>query len=128
MSGDKPLCIYRKTTVDSLAASTRGLKLVDQKRRQKRWNKTAQVWCREAFTTRSTLNRFWAGKPIRRETFIAICQAVGVDWEDVVERTHDLPATESPDCLQAAAWISTSDGVTFFFMFLQHRNSPRVNP
>lgn len=77
--------------MDSLEASIRGLELVDRKRRQKRWNRTAQVWCREAFTTRSTLNRFWAGKPIRRETFIAICQTVGVDWEDVVAQTHDVP-------------------------------------
>lgn len=83
----------RNKTVDSLEASTQGLELVDQKRRQKRWNRTAPVWCREAFTTRSTLNRFWAGKPIRQETFIAICQAVGVDWKEVVDRTRALQLT-----------------------------------
>ncbi|XWK89478.1 MAG: ATP-binding protein [Phormidium sp.] len=76
--------------MDSLAASTQGLNLVDQKRQQKRWNKTSTLWCQEAFTTRSTLNRFWEGKPIRRETFIAICEAVGVGWEQVAVQPNNL--------------------------------------
>jgi DNA-binding Xre family transcriptional regulator len=77
--------------VDSIAASAQGLELVNQKRLQKGWNRTAQIWCREAFTTRSTLNRFWAGKPIRRETFIAICAAVEVDWQMVEAQPIETP-------------------------------------
>ena len=68
---------------DSVQASQRGLKIVDQARQRKRWNKTAEVWLRRAYTSRATLNRFWAGSPIRREAFISICQAVDVDWEEV---------------------------------------------
>ena len=85
--------IFQKKTMDSVAASIGGLKLVDQKRRQKRWNKTASAWYSQASTTRSTLNRFWAGKLIRRENFIAICQAVGVDWKEVIDTTDSI--TES---------------------------------
>lgn|GEM_PF-4429786 len=78
--------------MDSIAASAQGLELVDQKRLQKGWNRTAQIWCSQAFTTRSTLNRFWAGKPIRRETFIAICAAVGVDWQMVEAQPIETPS------------------------------------
>ncbi|MEB3356946.1 MAG: hypothetical protein VKK04_09485 [Synechococcales bacterium] len=70
---------------DSLRASKTGLTLVEQARRAKCWNRTAPVWCDRAFTSRATLNRFWAGQSIRREIFVAICMAVGVDWRRVVD-------------------------------------------
>lgn len=68
---------------DSVQASQTGLALVEQARRRKRWNKTAQQWCQAAYTSRSTLNRFWAGQAIRSDIFMAICAAVGVDWRAV---------------------------------------------
>lgn len=80
----------RFAVVDSLCASKNGLKYVDQARRRKRWNKTAEVWCSAALTSRATLSRFWAGHPIRSETFISICEAVGVDWQQVVS-PHSQP-------------------------------------
>ncbi|MGF1604249.1 MAG: NB-ARC domain-containing protein [Thermosynechococcaceae cyanobacterium] len=96
---------------DSIQASTSGLALVDQARRQRRWNKTAQHWCQSAYTSRSTLNRFWAGQAIRMDAFVAICDAVGVDWQAVADpdaiadeflpmagngvAIHDLPAPVS---------------------------------
>ncbi|MGK7907459.1 MAG: NB-ARC domain-containing protein [Synechococcus sp.] len=86
---------------DSVQASEAGLKLIDSARRQRRWNKTAEVWCRKAFTSRATLNRFWARQPIRREAFIAICSVVGVDWESVAEEgvssTKRLSNAATPD-------------------------------
>lgn len=75
--------------VDSLKASEHGLKLVDLARRNKRWNKTAGIWCDRALTSRATLNRFWAGNPIRSEAFISICQAVGIDWQQVIEQNNE---------------------------------------
>ncbi len=70
---------------DSLKASTRGIERVDLARRKKKWNRTAAAWYKEAFTSRATLNRFWARQPIRRATFIAICAAVGLEWQTVAE-------------------------------------------
>ncbi|MEM9537469.1 MAG: NB-ARC domain-containing protein, partial [Cyanobacteria bacterium P01_E01_bin.45] len=70
---------------DSVQASEAGLERIDRARRRKHWNKTAETWCRKAFTSRATLNRFWAQQPIRREAFIAICSAVEVDWETVAQ-------------------------------------------
>ncbi len=85
---------------ESVQASPAGLELVEQARRQKRWNKTAQRWCQAAYTSRSTMNRFWAGQAIRMDAFVAICGAVGVDWQAVVD-----PATlvEDPSAFTAAS-------------------------
>jgi WD40 repeat protein/DNA-binding Xre family transcriptional regulator len=82
---------------DSLKASEAGLRMVDQARRHKRWRKTAEAWCSAAFTSRATLNRFWGGKAIRSETFMAICDAVNVDWQRIVDpafsQTTGVPLT-----------------------------------
>jgi WD40 repeat protein len=77
---------------DSVKASQQGLTTVDRARRKKKWNKTAEVWYSDALTSKATLNRFWAGQPIRREIFIAICSVVGVNWEEIVEEDE----TEQP--------------------------------
>ena len=94
---------------DSIRASKEGLKIVDQARRRKRWNKTAVLWCRESYVSRSTLSRFWASKPIRSELFIAICSAVGINWEDIKEDSTlqeqsllSLPETLPKDSVNAS--------------------------
>jgi hypothetical protein len=74
--------------VDSINASEEGLRIVDQARRKKRWNKTAEAWCIRGFTSRATLSRFWAGQPIRKEIFVAICEAVGANWQEVATVTE----------------------------------------
>lgn len=79
---------------DSLKASDWGLTLIDRARRIKRWNKTSSAWCRASYTSRSTLNRFWSGAAIRSEAFVAICEAVGVPWQDVVELDPNLADEE----------------------------------
>ncbi len=71
--------------MDSLRATAAGLEWVDQARRQKRWNKTAALWLSQAFVSHSTLNRFWARQAINRQSFIAICAAVEVDWQTVAD-------------------------------------------
>ncbi len=74
----------------TLIASAQGLEIVDQARRHKNWNKTEVDWSTRAAVSKSTLGRFWMQKPIQHISFVAICEAVGVDWEQVV----DLPAIE----------------------------------
>jgi WD40 repeat protein len=72
----------------TLSASAQGLEIVDRARLHKNWNKTEKKWRERADVSQSTLGRFWMQKPIKHESFVAICEAVGVDWEQVV----DLPA------------------------------------
>ena len=77
-----------------LRASEEGLKIIDMVRRNLEWNKTEDTWCKAALTSKATLRRFWAQNRIRRETFIDICKAVGINnWEDIIER-NDIKQTE----------------------------------
>lgn len=68
----------------SLKASPQGLTIADAARQRKGWTKTSPVWCDKAHTSTATLKRFWLGSPIRRDNFISICQALDLDWEEVV--------------------------------------------
>ncbi|MEK0194690.1 tetratricopeptide repeat protein [Microcoleus anatoxicus] len=82
--------------VDSLRASEQGLKIVDEARRRKRWQKNASIWVTVAETSEATLKRFWARKSaIDRFTFIAICEVVGVNWEEIAEPS-EIQETELP--------------------------------
>jgi tetratricopeptide (TPR) repeat protein len=79
--------------VDSLKASEQGLKIVNEARRNKRW--IQEKWRQAAFTSISTLKRFLKGDRIDRDTFINICEVVGVNWKEVAEpieiQETDLP-------------------------------------
>ena len=62
---------------------------IDNARRKKRWTKHSPQWITMGHTTESTLKRFLRGDRITTDTFISICEAVGlpewqtlVDWED----------------------------------------------
>ncbi|MEL6381735.1 MAG: DUF1822 family protein [Cyanobacteria bacterium J06626_18] len=76
----------------SLSASEEGRKKIDQRRREKGWMATDPRWCEAAYTSPKTLTRFRRGQPIQQDTFINICQAVGVAWEDVVDRGLASPS------------------------------------
>lgn len=71
----------------SIQASETGLQIVDQARRKKGWTKKASAWCNAAgCISPSTLDRFWAGKPISQDNFVAICKAIGIDdWEVIAD-------------------------------------------
>ena len=75
--------------MNTLKVSQSGLILIDRARRRKRWNKSDEAWLQAAFTSRSTLNRFWARQAIRQDAFISICSGVGINWKDVIERSAD---------------------------------------
>lgn len=77
----------------SLKASPEGLKIVDIARKKKGWTKTAVSWCDAATIGQSTLRRFWRRNPINQENFVAICEAVGINWQEIV----DERPTPSPE-------------------------------
>ena len=79
-----------------LAASR--LEMVDQARRKKGWTKTSEDWRKPAETSVATLKRFWMGKPIKQDTFINLCQELGLNWEDVVD-TGELESSRSSSTL-----------------------------
>ncbi|MEG4351383.1 tetratricopeptide repeat protein [Microcoleus sp. LAD1_D3] len=74
----------------SLKMSAEGFQILERARRQKRWDKAAEVLCSYALTSKATLRRFWAKQPIQYDTFIRICQTLGIEnWEELVERTPE---------------------------------------
>ncbi|MEG4055723.1 MULTISPECIES: tetratricopeptide repeat protein [unclassified Microcoleus] len=81
----------------SLKLSAEGFQILERARRQKRWDKGAEVLCSDALTSKATLRRFWAKQPIQYDTFIRICQTLGIEnWEAVVDRTPEncLPSNK----------------------------------
>ncbi|MDE5090672.1 MAG: ATP-binding protein, partial [Trichodesmium sp. St18_bin3_1_1] len=75
----------------SLRASREGLQKVDAARKKKGWTKAEDAWWGLAPTSKATLKRFWRSIPIEREAFIAICENVGVNWEEIVDETPPSP-------------------------------------
>ncbi len=74
----------------SLKMSAEGFQILERARRQKRWDKAAEVMCSDALTSKATLRRFWAKQPIQHDTFIRICLVLGIEnWEEVVDRTPE---------------------------------------
>lgn len=67
----------------SIKASPEGLSRADSARKIKGWTKTSQRCCDAAHTSAATLKRFWQGAHIRRETFISICEALDLKWQDI---------------------------------------------
>lgn len=68
-----------------LRASERGLERVEYAMRRRGWTKTqTALWWETALTSQATLRRFWRRKSIQDETFIRICEAVGLrDWRSI---------------------------------------------
>lgn len=87
----------------SLRASEQGLNKVEQARRRIGWTVTSARWCDEAKTSVATLKRFRRGIPIQEDVFKAICQAVSVNWEDVVD--ENFSTSEKPVKTAKNAWI-----------------------
>lgn len=70
----------------TLKASKQGLAKVDIARRRKNWTKHSTVWCEAAnFIGKDALRKFWRRQPIVYENFVSICEAVGVNWEEIVD-------------------------------------------
>jgi GTPase SAR1 family protein len=72
---------------NSLKASIEGLERIDKARRRMGLSRTrSETWWLEAEVSQSTLRRFWSSRLIRRENFVAICRAVGIErWQDIVD-------------------------------------------
>ncbi|MEH2056711.1 MAG: AAA family ATPase [Nostoc sp.] len=81
----------------SCRASKQGLKIIDQARKNKAWDATAVAWFDAAQTSKATLKRFRQGKSIQKDTFILICQAVGINWEDIVDNSPQSQPDSRPE-------------------------------
>jgi hypothetical protein len=75
----------------SLSASPQGQKLL--RKALERQNLTQMALVNErGIASWSTINRFFNGKPVKRELFIEICDELDLNWQDVAT----FPQAESP--------------------------------
>lgn len=81
---------------DSLRISDRGLQVVEQARKRRGWNRQSLAWCRAALTSLASLKQFWRRRRIQKDSFIRICEAVGVhNWQEIIEQ--DLSGSQLID-------------------------------
>jgi DNA-binding Xre family transcriptional regulator len=77
----------------TLRASDKGLKTIDRLRIKKGWSRREKAWYDLAYTSESTLRRFWEKQPISHENFVNICTAIEANWEDIVDDTESSPSS-----------------------------------
>lgn len=70
---------------NTLRASQQGLDQVEKAMDGKGWKRNSIMWQQAADTSEATLKRFWRKTPIKRLSFIRICEAVGVNWTEIAE-------------------------------------------
>jgi WD40 repeat protein len=81
---------------DSVRASEQGLNIILQAAKKQGWTRQSPQWISKAYTSLATLKRFWARKAIEKQSFISICQAVGIEeYKTIVEPHQDL--SQAPD-------------------------------
>ena len=81
----------------SLKASPQGLKIVDQARVRKGWDRQSAAWADAAKASIATLKRFWQKKYIQAQFFIDICESIGLDWQEVVDSRVSEDWGEAPE-------------------------------
>ena len=97
-----------------IRASEEGIKRFKQARNQKGWNQDADSLTTRIGISRSTVQRFEQGNPIRQDSFIDLCKAVGIEnWEAIVD-DRLLPQTDfRPEFSQYDdAWVGREQLVT----------------
>jgi hypothetical protein len=92
----------------SLKASVQGLEKIHEARLRKRWRRQDTRWCQAATVSVSGLKRFLAGEDIGDDSFIRICQAVGIEnWRDITESSESSNLTQKTSRKRDRLNIST---------------------
>jgi len=86
----------------TLRASDKGLTKIDRLRIIKGWSRREKAWYELAYTSESTLRRFWKKQPISYENFVKICTVIEANWQDIFDDTQaellepkDIPDKQS---------------------------------
>ncbi|MBW4505581.1 MAG: NACHT domain-containing protein [Scytonematopsis contorta HA4267-MV1] len=78
--------------------SESGKKIIDTARERKGWNRQSSGWAQQALVSEAALKRFWMRKSINPDFFKSICNAVGVNWEEVVDYQENKKICLKEDC------------------------------
>ncbi|MGB3202397.1 MAG: ATP-binding protein, partial [Nodosilinea sp.] len=92
-----------------LKASLEGLKIVEQAIKQRGWGRQSAAFYDRAHVSLGTLRRFWQRIPIRTDSFVAICGAAGVDWQQVVVSNAALSEPTLEATYDINGWVGRAD-------------------
>jgi MalT-like TPR region/NB-ARC domain len=97
----------------SLKASVQGLEKIHEARIRRRWKRQDTRWCQAAIVSVSGLKRFLAGEAISDDSFIKICQAVGIEnWRDIAESSEASNLTQKTSRKSDRLTTSTKSTIT----------------
>jgi NB-ARC domain len=97
----------------TLKLSQTGKDTIEQARKRKGWSANSAKWCDTAFTTAATLKRFRARTAISQDVFQKLCEAVGVNWEEVVETDISAQPQLNPEFSQFdQSWVGRDQLIT----------------
>ncbi|NHC37417.1 NACHT domain-containing protein [Scytonema millei] len=77
----------------SLQASTIGIEKAKRAFRHTQWTQE-DLACEVGIETRQPIWKFFAGKPIERQTFLEICFRLGLDWQEIAALPTDSISTK----------------------------------
>jgi hypothetical protein len=93
----------------SVKASVQGLEKVKAASAKKGWHKTSPAFLDAACVSAATLKRFWRGIPIAEDSFRAICKAVHLDCDEVLDWPLRSPARSAFDRSRSQAFNQSTD-------------------
>ncbi len=74
----------KESKASNLKATEHGLEIIEEAITRKYWEKLDLRWVRASNTSIEILEQFWQQLEIPEDDFIRICEAVDVDWEDII--------------------------------------------
>lgn len=98
----------------ALRASAQGLEVIEKAIKKKGWTKTeTPSWWQEAITSQATLKRFWRRIPVQQDTFIRICQVVGVtNWQEIAAEENKIPIQDLVEAPEISAFYGRTVELT----------------
>jgi DNA polymerase III delta prime subunit len=90
---------------DTIRASRQGLQTIDEARQLRRWNRQSVAWCDTARVSQATLKRFWRQMPIQADAFQSICEAVRVNWQEIVHQAMAVAGDDAAMPQEVDFWV-----------------------
>jgi hypothetical protein len=105
---------------DCRRASVKGLEIVKRARKRQGWTKSAPIWAITAQISVATLKKFWTRANLMRDNFDRICQAVGVNPDEICESESDLIlSTEMEIAVLDDEWVGRENLIESLITKLQ---------
>lgn len=98
----------------SLKATETGVATAEKALTNKHWNREdlAHQVVKRGYNTEhisiQTVQKFFTGKPVKKDIFVGICEALGLDWNEITSSTRDCDRDEYLQAIRTACqrvWV-----------------------